>query len=114
MVLRRRDGLSWLRTVPALVESTPIPSFLLSAVRHEFCSSKRQQHTLSGFAIPTIALILLVPLPFTPLRRIVDLFSFLSGRHVFKVFLKNEGFGDRSWILIATHLAKFGIVKIRL
>ena len=29
-------------------------------------------------------------------------------------FLKNEVFGDRSCILIATHLAKFGMAEMRL
>jgi hypothetical protein len=30
------------------------------------------------------------------------------------MFLENEAFGDGSWILIATHLAKFGMADVRL
>jgi hypothetical protein len=76
--------LLWLGTVPALVESTPVPSFLLTAVRDGVRSCTGQQHTPSVFTIiPTIALILLVAPRFCPLRRIVVLASFLSRRHVF-------------------------------
>jgi len=79
LVLRRRDGLLLLGTVPALVESTPVPSFLLTAVRDGVRSCTGQQRTLFRFTITTIALVLLVPLPFGPLRRIVALASFLFG-----------------------------------